>query len=147
MHRDVCAVVGKYFPGLAQKDTIFIYYEDYQRMVLWSTYPELNIQQIEIIEELLIQDATAEQILEIMQLEDRDEKMRQIMEDISSIPRSHWRGYVKDEILASHCRGYWGISNEAEALLNGEEESIMDDTITMNEALDKLESLSSLRIV
>jgi hypothetical protein len=35
-------------------DTVFRYVDDYMRAILWSTYPELNLNEIEAIEELLM---------------------------------------------------------------------------------------------
>ncbi len=141
MHNEICNVVGKYFPDTCQMDTVFRYVDDYMRAILWSTYPELNLNEIEAIEELLIQDATAEEILQIMQLEDRDEKLQQTIQDMSELPRSRWRDYTKEQIMASRCRGYWGLSNAAEATLVGDSSTIREDSMDYSKAVDKLEEL------
>lgn len=63
MNYEISNIVEKYFPDDYQMNTIFSYVGDYMRAILWSTYPELNLREIEAIEELLIEEATAEEIL------------------------------------------------------------------------------------
>lgn len=138
MNYEISNIVEKYFPDDYQMNTIFSYVGDYMRAILWSTYPELNLREIEAIEELLIEEATAEEILQIMELEDRDEQLQQIMQDISNLPRGCWRGYIKEQIMAFNCRGYWGISNRAEAVLKGYDETIEEDSMDSYKARDRL---------
>jgi hypothetical protein len=43
--------------------------------------------------------------------------------------------------MASRCRGYWGLSNEAEATLVGDSSTIKEDSMNSSKAIDKLEEL------
>lgn len=138
MNYEISNIVEKYFPDDYQMNTIFRYVGDYMRAILWSTYPELNLHEIEAIEELLVEGATAEEILQIMGLEDRDEQLQQVMQDISNLPQDRWKDYTKEQIMAFNCRGYWGISNMVEAILRGDSETIEENSMDSYRARDRL---------
>ena len=139
MHHDFCGVVVKYVPNVTQMDNLFTWYDEYQRMVLWSTYPELNRLQIETIEEMLGQDATAEQILIIMGLEDREEKMVQVINDLSNLNQEEWVYYLRDEMMGKYCIGYWGLLNRINEIIGGWNDC--DDDGVMDNALSQLKEL------
>jgi len=48
-------------------------------MVIWCTYPELTLEEIEIIGEMMVEGYSAEEILEYMELEDRSSTMEWVI--------------------------------------------------------------------
>ena len=63
-------------------EEIFVRLSKFDRMVIWCTYPELTLEEIEIIEELIAEDYSAEEILNIMELEDRSEVMQEMIDTL-----------------------------------------------------------------
>ena len=61
-------------------DEIYKELDKFERMVIWCTYPELTPEEVEIIEEMIAEDYSAEEILNAMELEDRSDVMQEVID-------------------------------------------------------------------
>lgn len=134
---DSCDFCERY----AESQTTFMDYlytitGEFERAILWSTYPELSLKEVDQIEELLLEDKSAGEILETMGLEDRDELMKENAEILASFRRDQWDNFVRDKIL--DCYGGEGLS-----YWYYEMKRLADSIMIGKEELDK-ESLQSL---
>ena len=80
-------------------DEIFVSLSKFDRMVIWCTYPELTLEEIEIIEELMTEDYSSEAILEIMELEDRSESMQEMIDTLCQLTQDRWDDLLTERII------------------------------------------------
>lgn len=71
----------------------------FDRMVIWCTYPELTLEEVEIIEEMIVQNYSAEEIFEYMELEDRSDIMQEVIETLCQINEEEWKQYFIERII------------------------------------------------
>lgn len=79
--RKLTDLIGNIFSDKLMED-IYKKLSKFDRMVIWCTYPELTLEEIEIIEEMIVQDYSAEEIFEYMELEDRSDIMQEVIETL-----------------------------------------------------------------
>lgn len=49
-------------------------------MVIWCTYPELTPEKVEIIRGMIIEEYSWEEIIDVIGLEDREEKVQEVID-------------------------------------------------------------------
>ena len=93
-------------------------------MVIWCTYPELTLEEIEIIEELMTEDYSSEAILEIMELEDRSEVMQEMIDTLCQLTWDRWDDFLTERIIdtmnSDINERYWNLKNIAWGIQHGE---------------------------
>ena len=63
-------------------EEIYVKLDKFERMVIWCTYPELTLEEVEIIEEMMVEGYSAEEILNAMELEDRSDIMQEVIDTL-----------------------------------------------------------------
>lgn len=63
-------------------EELYVRLDKFERMVIWCTYPELTLEEVEIIEEMMAQNYLAEEILEKMELDDRSDDMQEVVDTL-----------------------------------------------------------------
>lgn len=71
----------------------------FDRAVIWCTYPELTLEEVEIIEEMMVRDYSAEEILEAMDLEDRSAIIQEVINTLCEIDSNRWEEYFTERTI------------------------------------------------
>jgi len=79
--RKLTKLVGDIFSDKLMEE-IYVRLDKFERMVIWCTYPELTLEEIEIIEEMIVENYSAEEILNAMELEDRSNVMQEVIDTL-----------------------------------------------------------------
>lgn len=92
-------------------------------MVIWCTYPELTLEEVKIIEEMMVEDYSAEEIFEYMELEDRSDVMQEVIDTLCQINEEEWEEFLMDSMMAkadlvSYNR-YMDLKNQAALVYYG----------------------------
>lgn len=88
-------------------DEIYRELDDFEQMVIWCTYPELTLEEIEIIGEMMVEGYSAEEILEYMELEDRSNIMEWVIRTLCQIDRGKWKEFLTERMIEkSDQQGY-----------------------------------------
>lgn len=107
----------EYFPTADNPcDDFYLMTGEFEGTILRATYPELKEVQCKKIEEMLLKDGvTAQEILEEMGLDDREEEMQEQWKTVSEIDRNKWGRYVVDRrleyVLPGAIDQYYGIKD------------------------------------
>lgn len=80
-------------------DKIYRELDKFERMVIQCTYPELTLEEVEIIEEMMVEGYSAEEILEYMELEDRSDVMQEVIDTLCQINEEEWEQYFVERII------------------------------------------------
>lgn len=104
-------------------EEIFVKLSKFDRMVIWCTYPELTLEEIEIIEEMIVQGYSAEEILNAMELEDRSDVMQEVIDTLCQLTEDKWEEFLMDSMMAkadlvSYNR-YMDLKNQAALVYYG----------------------------
>lgn len=104
-------------------DKIYRELDKFERMVIWCTYPELTLEEVEIIEEMIVQGYSAEEILEYMELEDRSDVMQEVIDTLCQLTEDKWEEFLMDSMMAkadlvSYNR-YMDLKNQAALVYYG----------------------------
>ena len=104
-------------------DEIYRELDDFEQMVIWCTYPELTLEEIEIIGEMMVEGYSAEEILEYMELEDRSNTMEWVIRTLCQIDRGKWKEFLTERMIEkSDQQGYAkynALKNEAMLVQSG----------------------------
>ena len=104
-------------------DEVYVRLDKFERMVIWCTYPELTLEEIEIIEAMIVENYSAEEILNAMELEDRSDVMQEVIDTLCQLNKEEWEDFLMESMmekadLVSYNR-YMDLKNQAALVYYG----------------------------
>lgn len=98
-------------------EEIYVRLDKFERMVIWCTYPELTLEEVEIIEEMIAEDYSAEEILDAMELEDRSDVIQEVIDTLCQLTQDKWEEFLMDSMIAKadlvNYNRYMDLKNQA----------------------------------